>query len=181
MGLTGWGDLNYLRRLSQVIDAYPFVLSGWAMRPAAGAQDATILSVGTAGSEVHRGEIRLHSSFVVNGTTYNGTTFEGATASGTASASVWFHAYGEFLGIASRAASLNGTGRGTAATSITAAASNSVHVGRRLNSWWYATGGLAEMSLWNGTGMTDPNRASLGTKLSGGQNPLNINIEAGQP
>jgi hypothetical protein len=184
MALTGWSTSNYLRRLFQVYDTYPFIISWW-MKPST-LNDAVIVSVGltSAGGDQRRGEVGI-GDFTGAGQVFAQSRSTGGAAANTVAitAGAWIHGYGEFISTASRAASFNGANRATNTGSISPSASDSLHIGVRTDVVvpFGATDGLAEISIWNGTGMSDAKRASLSTKLAAGQNPINVNAEAGQP
>jgi hypothetical protein len=183
MALTSWSASNYLRRLSQVYDTYPFMISAWGFRGVT-VNAVNMIEVGTSASADHvRG--RLQASGTNNRLEAQSRSTSNAAASLALDAplSTWFHIAGEFIATNSRAVLQDGANRVSDATSVSPNASNSVHVGVRsdASSPWPSGSGLAEASIWNCSGMTTGNMDSLAVKLAAGENPINIDAEAGQP
>ena len=92
---------------------------------------------------------------------------------------------GEIISSSSRAALLNGGGRGSDATSVTGIpASAGVWIGvlgsNITANPWFNTGGLAEVSIWGGA-MSAAEMDSLSALLAAGDNPINLNAQAAQP
>jgi hypothetical protein len=140
----------------------------------------------TGPAEEHRGGIRIIDSVsghFPSASSYDGTTFDEAYAGAAVPDTTWTHVFGEALSTTSRAASINGANRGTNGTTINPSAATGVRIGTRAagDEFYQAAGAIAEVSIWDGTGMSDGNRASLSTKLAVGWNPININAEVGQP
>jgi len=125
----------------------------------------------------------------VNSAVFDTSTFAEAASSAVSSVNTWFHCGGEWISTTSRASLLNGANRGTNTTSVNPAASDRVYIGHLAvdNEIMGSTDGIAEISIWDGAGMTTGNMDSLLGKLynggaaGAGGNPLNITVEAAQP
>lgn len=189
MAIQGWGVSNYLQRLSQVIDTYPFIVAAWANR-ASTSGNRTIVHIGTGtASDQRRAQLRINTANTINAANFDTVTFDQATSSTTSSQNTWFLAGGEYISTTSRAALLNGGGRGTNASSINPSSSDRIYVGALAvgNETMGSTDGIAEISLWDAAGMTSGNMDSLLGKLfnggagGAGGNPVLINAESSQP
>lgn len=188
MALTSWSAANYLQRLSAVYDTYPFIISVWVNQPTITA--AYAVSIGQQATSDHvRGQMIVESANAFLALTRS-TASVFAASTTTLATNTWSLGFGEFIATNSRAASVNGANRGTNTGSISPNASDSLFIGRRqgaTDSPFPAAAAIAEVSIWDGTGMSDANRASLHSKLynggagGAGGNPININAEVGQP
>ena len=188
MALTGWSASNYLARLSQVVNTYPFVISAWVYRVST-TGTRQIANVTTSNQAQRRGGLVLTSGNLPNGQAYDGTTFGGASASLASTVSTWFHAGAELISTTSRAVLLNGANRGTNASTINPATSDRIRIGSLpdASETMGSSDGIAEISIWDGGGMSAANMDSLLLKLynggaaGAGGNPLNITAESSQP
>jgi len=184
VALTSWSNSNYLRRTSQVLDTYPLLISGWfywATLP--GADTGVICAVGVSTSGDNQRRLNSQASATPEAFSRS-TSNASAAATAAASATTWAHAFAEFISTSSRACLLNGANRNSDTTAISPTASDSVYIGVNTTAAanaFQAAGGLAEISIWDGTGMTSGNMDSLASKLALGGNPLNITAESGQP
>jgi hypothetical protein len=189
MALTSWSTSNYLRRLALVYDAYPFIIAGWG-RQTGSFVGGHLASIGTAGTGADRHSLSADTStvYALSRSTASGSTWAQSTAA--PSLDTWFLMFGEFTAATDRAANLNNGNRGVNTGSVSPAASDSLHVGIMSDlteAPWPATGALAELSIWDATGMTQANRASLRDKLynggaaGAGANPINVKNESAQP
>lgn len=184
MALTGWSTSNYLRRAAQVITTYPFLISAWGYYTTAPAADRTYAAVGQSGSNNQvRG--RLMGNSASNRVRANART----TSDGNALATVdtptnqWHHAGAAFVSNTLRAAYLNGSSKGTNATSLNPSASNDFRIGVTNNAAapFEAAGAIGDVSIWDLTGMTSTQYDQLVADLAAGEYPLSINAEASQP
>src|SRR5262245_60929974 len=169
MGLTGWDGANYLLRSSQIVSTYPFVISAWVHRVTT-ANQKTICEVGLTGQPNHRRvQFRIDPSQFLQLLVYDNSAIDSATASATIPASQWSHAGGEAISTTSRAALVNGANRVSNATSVNPSASDRFSIGTALNGEPIGTtDGIAEVSLWDGSGMSNANMDSLIAKLYNG-------------
>jgi hypothetical protein len=183
-GITGWSTANYLRRLSQVHNTEPMLISVWANTPNFTATNFAV-SLGVSGTLFHK---RSVTTLVTSGAVLAGITDGVGTNQGISTANpslnTWFHMTGEFISSTSRAALLNGANRGTDTTSRAPNASDGAWVGVSPNpgsgNAWPATGGLAEVSIWSCTGASSGEMDTLSAALASGDNPINLE-DAGQP
>ena len=83
MGLTGWSTSNYLRRLSQVVNTYPFMISGWGTTSATTGAE-TACHIGLAADTNHR-RVRSDPETVtaLNGGWTNPAEYDAVTVSGS--------------------------------------------------------------------------------------------------
>jgi len=182
-GITGWSGSNYLRRLSQVYDTNPFIISMWIRLNALGTE-REFIHVGTSGQESQaRGYVEVNTSNQMQARTFDGGGVGQAVTSDAVSSGAWFEGFAEFIAVNSRAISFANAHRVTDATSKTTNASDSVYIGVRADATQpvAAADCLAEFAIWDGTGMSDANRAALDAKIAAGGNPINISAEVGQP
>lgn len=182
--LTGWSTANYLRHLAQVINTYPFFISVWVYVPTGlGTEERTLVAVGQDGqSNQRRASVGLVATveelFALSRTTGSVVIDTNQIIPKDA----WVHGFGEFTSTTFRAISMNGAFRNSVATASDPAASDSLKIGVRPDNStpFSATGRIAEVSIWNGTGIDETNTLALRDKLAGGDNPLNVTAEAAQ-
>ena len=193
MALTGWSTSNYLRRLSQVFNTYPMVISAWGITPSV---SSTIVAVTLAqsGQDLNR-RAQLHLDGTGPGAiaaqVTDGVGHANVLTTTNASVDTWFQMTGEYISTAARAVLLNAGGRpSNETTSKDPGASDSAYIGiLQIEQFpWDSSGALAEISIWDGSGMSDANMDSLALKLrpsdyptTPGGNPINIRNEVGQP
>jgi hypothetical protein len=177
-GVTGWAGGNYLRRLSLVYDTYPMLISAWGYVPTAHTTVGIAAVIRDTVSINRKAHVFIDGAGAINAQVYDGA-FGIATSTANAPTDAWFHMTGEFISTASRAALLAGANRGADTTSRTPAASNSFNIGQTDGNAWYATGGLAEVSIW-ACCASSVDADALSVKLKNGGNPLNIKNEVGQ-
>lgn len=183
MGVTNWSDSNYLSNAA-LIGTEPFFVAIWCNV----AQSATFRGVygqGVLDTSNYR-QVVLFDSNVGVAESYNGTNDGLATSANTHPNSTWFLLAGAFISTTSRSIWVDGGTRADDTTSVTVGAGGVSVIGRTPQSSipFTAAGGIAEVSVWNATGMTSGNMDSLVSKLKGsgsGGNPLNIKAEVGQP
>src|SRR5262245_21271222 len=132
MALTSWSASNYLRRLSQVINTYPFILDG-----SFNANSITWWPIMTVGQQGDTTEAALRGEIDLEGGTNH---FEarshvpGQTAGGTSlavlSTATWYYGTGHFVSTTDRRAHVNNGTAGTDATTCNPAASDMLLVGQ---------------------------------------------------
>jgi hypothetical protein len=187
MALTSWSASNYLERVAQVINTYPFLISVWLHRVTTGGSCAVYVGDNV---QQRRGQVRIDGTTgAVQALTFDGTVINDAnTAVGQGTGS-WYHGFGEFTAANSVAALINAGNKATNANNPTVGNSDRVRIGvlPDASQPFGNTNGIAEIALWDGTGMTAGNMDSLATKLfnggvaGAGGNPLLITAEGGQP
>ncbi len=183
MALQNWNGNNYLRRIEAIIAAYPLVISLWVNR-ASTTGSRYLCSLSPNATRQGLACPAIEGSNNAAASVYDGTTFSEALTSTTVALTTWAHIGSEFISTTSRACLLNGAGRGTDTTSSNPTTDRFVVGGYGAGPLFEfpgTTDGIAEISLWNGTGMTSGNMDSLISKLALGGNPLNITAETAQP
>lgn len=191
MGLTSWSSTKYLYTASGIITAYPLMLHGWANIGGNPAETGVIVGVGLAtNTDDILGQLGVDTTSHTDAFSRINATFSGTGSSTAMTTGTWFALTAQFLANNSKAALLNGAGRTTDGTVVAASASTQCRIGlihSGTSNTFPTTGGIAEVSMWNGTGMTAANMNSLAVKLynggaaGAGGNPLNITAEAAQP
>lgn len=180
MSRRGWSASNYLNYASGVVTATPLTMCAWAKTSITGA-DQTIVSiknsVGTR--DINIFSLRVSTGNAVNANTGDGSNNSSASTSTTISADTWFHACAVFASSTSRAAYLNGAGKGTNTGSRTPSGVNRTSIGVVNGTAVYdpfapaGTGDIAEVAIWN-IALSDADVASLATGVS----PLLVHPEA---
>lgn len=167
------GTNQYLSLATTPVTAIPLTLSCW-FYPAATNATYDAIFVRNAGGDNYFG-IYLNasgSSAVVGGVIGFGGSEAIASSSTTYSANTWNHAAAVFTSNTSRAAFLNGGGKGTNGTNGTPVAPSLIHVGGFFVSptvFGPMSGRLAEIGIWNAA-LTDDEVLSL----SKGASPLRV-------
>jgi len=176
MSRTGWGSANFLRYSGAVVSAYPCSLAIWfyttatALNKLIGVFDSTV--------SLNNGQISvgINAAGAVSARSGQTSGSNVADTTTTYSLNTWQHACGVFASTSSRAAYLNGGGKGTNAAVINFPSANRTSMGRRDNSSgdqaFDTNGMLAEGAAWN-VALTDTDVA----KLAGGVSPLLIRPE----
>ncbi len=164
MARTGWSTSDFLRYAGGVLTATPLTIAAWAKMPNTPGGAAVITGLFTSGSASNRNRFSLQlSNGLLVAATGDASTSVGATTSSSYSLTDWFHGCAVFASATSRAAYLNGGGKGTNATSITPSGINrtSVGVGDGSSADQALTGGtIAEVTYWSAA-LTDAEVAAL--------------------
>jgi len=182
-GLTGWSASNYLTTTANVpITAYPLLISAWYRNSNPGT-DRHIAALDSSSTNIYATvspspSNRNQAYSWVSPTLAVAQTIQNNVPTGT-----WFHAMGAFVSTADRQIYSAGVLMVQSVTSLSPATPTRFSVGS------YAAGsqplaaadGVAEVSMWDGTGMVGTDRDNLAAKLAAGQNPININAESSQP
>jgi hypothetical protein len=186
MALTGWVDnTNYLFRNAAVWPgAVGFYVSAWCYRATGSAATSWIFSLFEAGTD-HRSLFAETDDVIwIEASGDVSTSVAGAHAN-----AAWFHVGAGFLA-ADQAVYRNASsgGASVADTVLTPTATTiGVHGAGGNSASWANAGALAEISVWDTTGMTTGNVTSLDAKLynggagGAGANPLNVDAELAQP
>lgn len=167
MAWRGWSTLNFFRQTSAVLTATPVTIACWAKTSITGSTQI-MGGLYTSGSAFNRNAFNLvvGSTNVVSAIAGGGTGGNSASSSTSISANTWFHACGVWTSATSRAAFLNGGGKGTDTVSQTPAGINRTSIGvgdGSSASTPFApagTGDIAEYAIWN-VALTDAEVASL--------------------
>lgn len=146
---------------SAVATAAPVTMGCWFRQTAAAAANLCGLWLSTSATQ-HRMVLSINASLNVLAQTAD-TTVASATTSTAGSTSTWAHACGVFASSTSRAAYLNGGGKGTNATSKVPAGMNRTHIGHPTAV--SITGDIAEVAMWSAA-LTDAEVAALATGIS---------------
>lgn len=184
-GVSGWSvNTNYLERSAAVWPGQlPFMVSAWIN------WDGTV-AAGTAWNHGESSATLDHSRRMTANTSgdnkiyINSRTTANSNAVSTTgvTADTWHHLTGSFIASNSRAAYLDGASKGTEITNRVLNTPTVTRLGVTIDAAFNALpGGLAEVSIWDTAGFTETNRDDLSVKLAAGENPININAEAGQP
>lgn len=159
---------QYLEIASAVLSAVEITMACW-YNVSSLATSQALMCIGNSGAG-DRFELLINGSTNIQATA---ATSSAATASSSTAPStgVWQHACGVFTSATSRAAFLNGGGKGTNATNRTPSGVNQTAIGRRNNNspGLYVGGRIMEAGIWN-TSLTDAEVASL----AAGMCPLSI-------
>src|SRR5690349_21647093 len=185
MSLTSWSTSNYLRRTSQVLDSYPLLISGWFYLATVPSGNTTVIcGVGVSGSGNNERRLNVQGGSPAVPEAFSRTTSNAAAAATTgASQATWGHAFAEFIATNSRACLFNGSTRGTGGTTRAPSASDSEYGAINMTAsgnGWHSTRRLAEISMWDGTGMASGDMDTLAGKLfnggagGAGGNPINM-------
>ena len=180
MALTGWSDnTNYLSRSSPVWPgAVGFYVSAWCYRATGSAASGWIWSLHE--TDAHRSMYAFSNDAI----TLEVSGVVGGEVTGAHANATWFHAGVMFNSTAQAlyrdAATPFGSSETDAITAPTATKIG-VHGPGGNSEHWATAGALAEISVWNTSGMSGANVTSLDAKLFAGQNPITINAESSQP
>jgi len=182
MALTGWSDTNFLSRAA-VVGTEPFFVAGWC-NLASSAVYKTLYAQGAVdtGANYRHAQITDSSNIAVV-ESYDGTADGIASSNIGHPASSWFVFGAAFTSGSSRSIWLHTDTRVDDTTAVTITGGTATRIGKAMNDGapFAATGGIAEVSVWNTTGMTLANLDSLVVKIRAGENPININAESSQP
>lgn len=182
MARTGWTTAaNYLRYSSAILTATPLSMSAWGYTPVTGSFQR-MLGIYNSASALNFFSLCVDTTNNVEAVTTDGVNSSQALTSTAISASTWFHAGGVWASATSRAAYLNGGGKGTEATSRVPSGLDRTNIGVRDTSTiaqsWGASGAsgaasLAEVGLWS-IALSDSDMLALSKGLS----PLKVHPEA---
>jgi hypothetical protein len=159
------GTTDNGRSSSIEISAVPVSLCCWA-KPANATDALMALSIGDTATDDEAFFLRFNGNAVgdpVQAAAASGGSGGTASSSAGFTASAWNHGCAVFESSTSRAAYVNGGGKGTNATSITPSGLDAMAIGRyeRLTPVQYFNGDLAECGVWN-VALTDDEVATLG-------------------
>lgn len=125
-----WASTIYLSVGSAVVSSMPMTFCAWAKTSVTGTLQALIHIGDTAvGPTQNRWSLTVDTADKVTATTNTTTGTVSAVTSTTISASTWFHACATFTSATSRAAYLNGGGKGTNTTSRSPASVDTTAIG----------------------------------------------------
>ena len=172
MSRRGWSTSNYVRYGVGMVTAAPLTMAVWAKTSVTGTAQVP-MGLFSSGSAYNRNSFRLEitTGNVVAAATASGGGSSQAVSSTSISADTWFHACGVFASSTSRAAYLNGAGKGTEATSRVPSSVDRISIGVGEGTTAAqplapaGTGDIAEAALWN-VALTDAEVASLATGIS---------------
>lgn len=175
MSRTGWSGSNFLRYAGGVVTAVPVTISGWANYNGTPGVFSAVAGLFTSTSAGNRNMIGV--GIETTGAVYARTADSGGSQSALSSTVIsgagWNHFCGVFASSTSRAAYLNGAGKGTNTTSTVPSGINRTSIGASDGSSviqnWPNTGLIAEVAMWN-VALTDAEVSSLATGVS----PLQI-------
>lgn len=175
MARTGFSTSNYLDLASAIVSAEPFSVSFWCFPTA----NATQRDFGIYNSASSPGQnnfsIFLSSSGTVNAQSFAGGASVQATTSTTVTLNAWNHVAGVYASTSSKAAYLNGGGKGTTSSIAIPSGVNRTRIG--LAGWAApsspSNGPIADVAVWN-IALSDADVASLAAGVS----PLLVHPEA---
>lgn len=141
---------QYLENATAAVSAVPLSFACWFNATTTVALQGLVGVYNNAASNNHV-RLILSATGSVSMTTGDGTTVNTASTSATASPNVWSHACGVSPAANSRAAFLNGGGKGTNVTSRSPSGLAVTSVGRISSSapGSYASGQIAEAAIWS--------------------------------
>lgn len=182
MALTGFSNTVYLSRASAIKATIPIYISCWLYRTTnsvfgfAGA-------IGISGSGLSQVSIHDNDNNHAMAISVSSANVEVSAdiASPTVPATTWFHQGGLWLSTTFRKSYWNANTATNTTSNDPATLSYSI-IGNRAqrDSAWANSNGLAEFSYWDATGWAEADSDALDVKTRAGQNPININAEAGQ-
>lgn len=175
MGVTGWSATDYLNRAAGVYSTRPLMISAWCWSQAPGT--GTAVEIGTDGSADNRRTLQKTGAIEIGVSEQDGS-FEATAGSPDAHPDeTWFQASGYFIASGDREATRDGGAAGSSVGIINPSAPDVTRIGVRSDESnpWDATGGLAEVSIWDATGLDATARRQLDALLAAGVNPLVIN------
>lgn len=166
LGLNG--TTQYLIGGSAPVSAVPLTIACWFIgnNTLTGAAVSLGTNGGTARYSIVPAGTAAGDPIQVGVTNSAGTGVNATTSTGWSSG-VWNHACGVYASTTSRSAYLNGGGKVTETTSITASADRTL-IGARINSGAvgaFFSGRVADVGIWN-IDLTDAEVASLATGMS---------------
>ena len=176
MSRTGWSATNFERYAGAIVTAAPVTISAWAWTSISSATKQKIAGIFNSASTGDNNSfiIQVDANKISAITGGNSGTATASTTFGP-SVNTWFHACGVFASASSRAAYINGGGKGTDATGTTPSGLNRTSIGKRDNAGAAeefapaGTGYIADVAIWN-VALTDAEVLSLSTGIS----PLKI-------
>lgn len=172
MSRRGWSTSNYLLYSSALTGiAMPLTMACWGNTSVTGTLQA-MMHIGdvAVGPTQNRWSLTVDTGDAVTATTNTTTGTVSAVTSTTISASTWFHACAVFTSATSRAAFLNGGGKGTNATSRSPTGIDNFAIGVLYGSSVSqpfgpaGTGDLAWATVWN-IALSDADVAILATGI----------------
>lgn len=183
MALTGWSAANFLSR-AVLIGTEPFMVSAWGFAATGSASYRTAFSSylnADVGND-NRRTLRLMDTDQVD-CEILADPVQGEAIDGTHPNNIWFNMCGAWVSSTLRSVWMNGGTSSNETTSVTPTTPDRTSIGvNGLGDFnWPTAGGLAEVSIWDVTGFTSGNRDSLAALLAAGDNPINIDAQAGQP
>ena len=158
MALRDWSTTNFLRYAAGVVTAVPVTLSAWGKTSITGGAGQVLVCLQTSGSANNRNRFALAvqpTTDTIGARTSSGSAQSVAVTSTTIGADTWFHACGVFASATSRAAYLNGGGKGTETTSRVPSGIDRTSVGVGDGSSAAepfapaGTGDIAEVGIWD--------------------------------
>lgn len=168
------GSNQYLARTEAITVTLPFTMACWANFD--GVQQPGIMAICLEATSNLKGHAILTYNDTVRAVTQN-VTFGEAVTTGTFSPGSWFHACGVWSADNARAAYVNGGGKGTNSTNITAPATpNRTMIGAyyyNSSVVGFVNGKVAEAAIWS-LALSDAEVALLASGVS----PLFVKPEA---
>lgn len=164
------GGSRYLQYAGASLTAVPLTISAWCWTDSVGGLAQTIVDLKASGAATNREEFKLliaGTTDFVQMVTSDGSGSGTAATSTTITASTWFHACGVTSAANSRAAYLNGGGKGTNTGNRTPTGVNQTTVGMQggtANNLPFGLAGgngyIAEVAIWN-VALTDADVTTL--------------------
>jgi hypothetical protein len=158
------GSGQYLSTASGI--TFPLTMAAWCRVAALPAANQAILcaSNNSAANDFHR--LKLLTTGAIQIDTARSTVVSAVTST-TATTNTWFHATAVVASATSRAAYLNGAGKGTNATSSIPSGINSTEIAALLSgsAFFLFAGRIAETAVWS-VALTDAEIAALASGVS---------------
>lgn len=166
------GTTGYASNATTPVTAIPLTLAAW-FKTDDDTRQQSILTIGDTASTVEEFDLACDGSAVgdpVQANTRHTTTSTATTSSGF-TAGVWAHACAVFTSATSRAAFINGSSKGTNATSKTPTSLDTIRIGALARSAPdnFFDGSIADAAIWSAS-LTDAEVAALARGVS----PLRI-------
>jgi len=180
MALTGWSDSNFLSRAA-VVGTEPFFVIGWC-NLANAATFRNLYGQGAVDTGANYRTVLFYNNNLGVVESYDGTN-DGLAVGAAHPANTWHILGAAFTSGSSRSVWVNADARVDNTTAVTVGAGTETRIGKGVNDGipFTTAGGIAEVSVWDSTGMSLANLDSLVVKIRAGGNPININAEAAQP
>lgn len=183
MALYGWGNANFLSTTTPPVTARPFMITAWVYPTWTTDGPYAVVTIGQDGSGDNYWMLRGdHASLDVDAIERDASTF--IVSQGSMTSAAWNPIAGGYIST-SLLEVYEGSTRNSTTSVGDAGTPDAMRIGQRLTStsrWSFPSGdAIAEIVVWDATGMTQANREALKAKIDAGENPVAINAEIGQP
>lgn len=189
MGVKDFTATDYYSLASAPITSYPLCISAWLYWPSASTNEAACAVWLGQASSSDRFAVAAVGQFGTNFTRIQAVSRIGSTTGAETTADftedAWFHYFGWWPSFTERNVQTDdGSDKNQNTVDMTGIGTPTLlRIGRRGDGTpapWDDSCGIAEVSIWTGTG-SSANDEALGDLLATGDNPLNLDETAAQP